>query len=90
MLNLFRDYFNDNLWGVLPFPRSFIHMFSLDPYSSSIGAAPLLSFFFASRRKEEKVQVHAPWIVPVTQKYSMHTYIQIRVLSYNSYNSAVK
>lgn len=31
MFNLFRDYFNHDLWGVLPFPRYFIHTFSADP-----------------------------------------------------------
>lgn len=60
MLNLFRDYFNDNLWGVLPFPRFFIHMFSLDPYSSSIGAAPLLPFFFPPEEKKKRFKYMLP------------------------------
>ena len=50
----------------------------------------LHSYPFSSLQKKENVHRRVVWTVPVTQKYFIHMFIQMCILSYNSYNSTVK
>lgn len=50
----------------------------------------LHSYPFSSLQKKENVHRRVVWTVPVTQKYFIHMFIQMCILSYSSYNSTVK
>ena len=50
----------------------------------------LHSYPFSSPQKKENVHRRVVWTMPVTQKYFIHMFIQMCILSYNSYNSTVK
>lgn len=50
----------------------------------------LHSYPFSSLQKKENVHRRVVWTVPITQNYFIHMFIQMWILSYNSYNSTVK